>query len=88
MKRNDVTQEFGDVNVNFDARIQCRLCTEKIDSHVLLDLHLFTVHQQETVCQIVSFYQGPLLLEFSSRMKLGEQLINFRLILKIGGFII
>ena len=72
VKRNDVTQEFGDVDVNFDARIQCRLCIEKLDSHVLLDLHLFTVHQQETVCQIVSLQVE---FTFISRMKLGDQLI-------------
>lgn len=63
MKRNNVTQDFGDVDVNFDARIQCRLCTEKLDSHVLLDLHLFTVHQQETVCQIVSLHFNYRLLQ-------------------------
>ena len=38
--------------------------------------------------QIINSDKGPLFLEFNSKMKLSDQLINLRKILKIGGFIV
>ena len=56
-------------------------------------LSISYIHQTKSECTVkynsinIIISQGLLLLEFNSKMKLGDQLKNFRTIKNIGGFI-
>ena len=55
LKRDEITKEFGEPGINFNAKLDCRLCDEKLESYSRLDQHLFSEHQQGVVlCELVS----------------------------------
>ena len=62
LKRDEITKEFGEAVINFNAKLDCRLCDKKLESYSLLDQHLFSEHQQGALCQLVS-----IVLQFISK---------------------